>query len=390
VPAHSACTERVEGTAAAAWRAEGERARRVTASARLSGARRFQAMAAAAHAIEPLANHPKYEKVRDLDKGAFGWVQHARNRQTGEEVAVKFIELGPRFYQKYVEREIINHRLLAHPHIVGFKEVFVTHKHLAIVMEYVGGGNLQQYVEGAGRLPEWQARCFFQQLILALQYCHANLRIAHRDIKLGNVLLNTKYQIPILKLCDFGYSKNMMWGSVPKTRVGTAAYISPEVARCRGDEAYDTEKADVWSCGVTLYCMLAGRYPFMDADHQVRLKKIQELAPADVDAALAKLPSDVSADCVALLRRIFSIPPAARPTLADIMADPWFRQFLPDLSKLAVAQAREQQSVAEITRILQEADRLSQLRTQQPDDFAGEVLEDVLDDVMDEVGDQNR
>jgi serine/threonine protein kinase len=136
--------------------------------------------------------------------------------------------------------------------------------------------------------------------------------------------------------------------------------------------------------------MLAGRYPFMDADHQVRLKKIQELAPADVDAALAKLPSDVSADCVALLRRIFSIPPAARPTLADIMADPWFRQFLPDLSKLAVAQAREQQSVAEITRILQEADRLSQLRTQQPDDFAGEVLEDVLDDVMDEVGDQNR
>ena len=44
----------------------------------------------------------------------------------------------------------------------------------------------------------------------------------------------------------------------------------PQVARCRGDEAYDTEKADVWSCGVTLYCMLAGRYPFMDADHQVR------------------------------------------------------------------------------------------------------------------------
>lgn len=60
--------------------------------------------------------------------GAFGWVQHARNRESGEEVAVKFIELGSRFYQKYVEREIINHRLLAHPHIVGFKEVFVTQK----------------------------------------------------------------------------------------------------------------------------------------------------------------------------------------------------------------------------------------------------------------------
>lgn len=338
--------------------------------------------------IEPLANHPKYEKIRDLDKGAFGWVQHARNRQTGEEVAVKFIELGPRFYQKYVEREIINHRLLAHPHIVGFKEVFVTQKHLAIVMEYVGGGNLQQYVEAAGRLPEWQARCFFQQLILALQYCHANLRIAHRDIKLGNVLLNTKYQIPILKLCDFGYSKNMMWGSVPKTRVGTAAYISPEVARCRGDEAYDTEKADVWSCGVTLYCMLAGRYPFMDVDQQVRLKKIQDLAPQDVEAALGKLPRDVSAGCVALLRRIFCIAPPARPSLNDIMVDAWFRQFLPDLSKLAVAQPREQQSVAEITAILQDADRLSQQR-QQRDDFDSELMDDAeLDDVLDEVDPQ--
>ena len=92
----------------------------------------------------------------------------------------------------------------------------VTHSHtppaqyLAIVTEYVGGGNLQQYVERAGRLPEWQARCFFQQLVLALSHCHANV-IAHRDVKLGNVLLNTRYQIPILKVCDFGYSK-VRWG----------------------------------------------------------------------------------------------------------------------------------------------------------------------------------
>lgn len=74
-------------------------------------------------------------------------------------------------------------------------------------MEYVGGGNLQQYVERAGRLPEWLARCFFQQLILALHYLHQTVNIAHRDIKLGNILLNTKYRIPILKICDFGYSK---------------------------------------------------------------------------------------------------------------------------------------------------------------------------------------
>ena len=201
-----------------------------------------------AWAAGPHRPPPPAPPARWVLAGAFGWVQHARNKVTGEEVAVKFIELGPRFYQKYVEREvrgarqrggggwcgasphpaaaaagavpdalppspshqIINHRLLAHPHIVAFKEVFITDKvwaggrvgvglasaprarqppahslsslsppppppppqHLAIVMEYVGGGNLQQFVERAGRLPEWQARCFFQQLILALHHCH--------------------------------------------------------------------------------------------------------------------------------------------------------------------------------------------------------------------------
>lgn len=75
-----------------------------------------------------LARHPPAAPPLRCPAGAFGWVQRARNRETGEEVAVKFIELGPRFYPKYVEREIINHRLLAHPHIVGFKEVFVTQK----------------------------------------------------------------------------------------------------------------------------------------------------------------------------------------------------------------------------------------------------------------------
>ena len=63
-----------------------------------------------------------------------------------------------------MERELFNHRLLAHPHIVSFKEVFITSHWLAIVMEYVGGGNLQQYVEKKSRLPEWEARCFFQQV----------------------------------------------------------------------------------------------------------------------------------------------------------------------------------------------------------------------------------
>lgn len=246
-------------------------------------------------------------------------------------------------------------------------------------MEYVGGGNLQQWVEKHGRLPEWQARCFFQQVTLALHYIHKQLGIAHRDIKLGNILLNDRYQVPILKLCDFGYSKNML-GSVPKTRVGTAAYISPEVARTSGQAAYDTEKADVWSSAVTLYCMLAGCYPFSDANHQVHLRTIKSLTPKDVDIALSRLSGGVvSSECIHLLKGMLSIDPKQRYSLDQIMVDDWFKQFLPDLSKMTVAPEREIQSESHVLEVLAEAESLSEARRAGTDEFAEEVMDDVID-----------
>ena len=253
-------------------------------------------------------------------------------------------------------------------------------QYLCIVMEFVGGGNLQQWVEKHGRLPEWQARCFFQQITLALHYIHKQLGIAHRDIKLGNILLNDRYQVPILKLCDFGYSKNMV-GSIPKTRVGTAAYISPEVARSSGQAAYDTEKADVWSSAVTLYCMLAGCYPFSDVRQEVHLKRIKELTDADVAVALQRLQG-CSEGCIHLMRQMLAVDPQARVSLDGIMADPWFCQFLPDLSKLMVARPAETQSEEEVRRVLAEAEKLSEARRLGlvTDEFAEEVMDDVIDE----------
>ena len=249
-------------------------------------------------------------------------------------------------------------------------------------MEYVGGGNLQQWVERHGRLPEWQARCFFQQLTLALHYSHTSLQIAHRDIKLGNILLNDRYQVPILKVCDFGYSKNTVAASAPKTRVGTAAYISPEVAHGSG-QAYDTEKADVWSTGVTLYCMLAGRYPFTDANDQVTLQRVQSLKDHDVAQALGKLKG-VSPGCLDLLARMLVVSPAARLSLGGILQDPWFKQFLPDLSKLAAPAPREVQAEGEMLAALARAEQITAAARVKAGTFADEALNDV-DDILEEL-----
>ena len=103
---------------------------------------------------------------------------------------------------KYVEREIINHRQLVHPHIIQFKEIFLTQHYLCIAMEYAAGGDMFEYVVRKGGLRESEARWFFQQLIIAIDYTHRR-GVANRDIKLENTLLDGSPR-PLIKICDFG------------------------------------------------------------------------------------------------------------------------------------------------------------------------------------------
>jgi len=167
-----------------------------------------------------------------------------------------------------VFREIVNHRSLRHPNIIRFKEVVLTPTHLAIVMEYAAGGELFERICEAGRFHEDEARYFFQQLVCGVSFCHA-MNICHRDLKLENTLLDGS-PAPRLKICDFGYSKSSVLHSRPKSTVGTPAYIAPEVL---SRHEYDGKHADVWSCGVTLYVMLVGAYPFEDPKDPKNFRK---------------------------------------------------------------------------------------------------------------------
>jgi serine/threonine-protein kinase SRK2 len=93
---------------------------------------------------------------------------------------------------KYVETEIVNHSLMRHPHIIQFKDVFVTSNFICIVLEYAGTGTLHAYVRRFGHLKESVARWFFQQLAVAVDYCHKK-GVANRDIKLENTLLHVRH-----------------------------------------------------------------------------------------------------------------------------------------------------------------------------------------------------
>ncbi|KAE8722360.1 Serine/threonine-protein kinase SAPK2 [Hibiscus syriacus] len=320
----------------------------------------------------------RYEILKDIGSGNFGVAKLVRDKRTGELFAVKYIERGPKI-DEHVEREIMNHRSLKHPNIIRFKEVLSTPTHLAIVMEYAAGGELFERICNAGRFSEDEARFFFQQLISGVSYCHA-MQICHRDLKLENTLLDGN-TTPRLKICDFGYSKaSSVFHSQPKSTVGTPAYIAPEVL---SKKEYDGKIADVWSCGVTLYVMLVGSYPFEDPEDPINFRKtIQRILSVHYS-----IPDYVrlSKDCKHLLSRIFVADPEKRISIPEIKQHPWFLKNLAmegEDGKLEIEQGNyESQSVEEIACIIDEAREAGEAPKVGTQILGGSMDLDDIDDV---------
>lgn len=270
----------------------------------------------------------RYEQTGVLGEGTFGVVLRARDPQAmgGGEIAIKLLPRGDfvKNFKTYVKREIVHQSSLKHPFIVSLKEVFLTQTHLAIAMEYAQGGDMFKYIcrhKPHCRLLESQARWIFQQLIIGLDYCH-NKGVANRDLKLENLLLDrdgSDGTRPLLKICDFGYSKHEQ-NSSAKTGVGTPIYMAPEIIY--GGNRYDAKKADIWSCGVILYAMLYGCYPFSNKEPDY-IRKIV--------TATYHMPPDVqvSAECKDLLTRLLVADSEQRLSMEDIKAHPWFTHALP-------------------------------------------------------------
>ena len=155
--------------------------------------------------------------------------------------------------------------------------------------------------------------------------------MVNRDIKLENTLLQMipNLPLPLLKICDFGYSKAHFM-SAPKSKVGTLAYMAPEVIKTTGN--YDGKLADIWSCGVMLYVMLFGQYPF-EAVHQGQVANTQRVQTM-MNRILQmqwSIPGnvDISDDCRDLLSRMMVADPGSRLSMQQIQRHPWFVANLP-------------------------------------------------------------
>ncbi|KAK4265453.1 hypothetical protein QN277_026505 [Acacia crassicarpa] len=255
----------------------------------------------------------KYKLGRTIGEGTFAKVKLAVNSINGQHVAIKILDkkMVMESHLKYqVQREIRTMKLLNHPNIVKIHEVLGTRTKIYIVMEYISGGQLSDKLSYAIKLNETEARKLFQQLIDAVDYCH-NKGVYHRDLKPANLLLDSKGN---LKLSDFGLSALRKPDNVLTTACGSPSYVAPELLWNKG---YDGAAADVWSCGVILFELLAGRLPFDDHNLMNLYKKIcraEYMCPPWFTASQRKL-----------IAKILEPRVTKRISMPEIVEDEWFQ-----------------------------------------------------------------
>mmetsp|Transcript_20936 Transcript_20936/g.41889 ORF Transcript_20936/g.41889 Transcript_20936/m.41889 type:complete len:667 (+) Transcript_20936:611-2611(+) len=254
---------------------------------------------------------------KNLGIGAFGKVKLATHAITGHKVAVKILnkaKIKQLAMEEKVQREINIQNLCTHPHIIRLYEVIDTPTDIFLVIEYVSGGELFDYIVSKGRLSADEARNFFHQIVSGIEYCHFQ-KIVHRDLKPENLLLDSNLNI---KIADFGLSNLMRDGDFLRTSCGSPNYAAPEVI---SGHLYAGPEVDVWSCGVILYALLCGSLPFDDELIPNLFKKIK--------SGMYSLPSHLSQLARNLIPRMLEVDPMKRITIPEIRLHPWFQHKLP-------------------------------------------------------------
>ena len=187
---------------------------------------------------------------------------------------------------------------------------------------------------------------FFQQLIDGVEYCHRE-GVVHRDLRMEHLLLDGSIYSPVLKITGFGYSKSEILDSQPKSSVGTPAYVPPEVLMAKDSKSYDGQAMDVWACGVILFLMLTGSFPFQNGSNGGLLtrKMIR-----DVNTGRLHYPQGVHVHAAArdLLKKILTPNPKERATLAQIQQHKWVMADQASPKKLGSVSSQSPEDIARI------------------------------------------
>ncbi|AJV96105.1 AAR_G0054390.mRNA.1.CDS.1 [Saccharomyces cerevisiae] len=264
----------------------------------------------------------------EFGKVKLGWPKNFSNNSNStfdfpKQVAIKLIKRDSisNDYRKEVKiyREINALKHLSHPNIVKLEEVLQNSRYIGIVLEYACGGEFYKYIQKKRRLKEMNACRLFSQLISGVHYIHSK-GLVHRDLKLENLLLDKNENLVIT---DFGFVNEFCSrNELMKTSCGSPCYAAPELVISA--EPYEARKADIWSCGVILYAMLAGYLPWDDDPNNPEGSDIGRLYNY-INSTPLKFPDYILPIPRDLLRRMLVSDPKKRINLKQIKKHEWLK-----------------------------------------------------------------
>jgi len=252
-----------------------------------------------------------------LGSGLTGTVIKVKQRQTGASFALKTLALKDQDSKNEdLKTELKIMAQLDHPNVVRLVETFYEKDCVHLVMELCAGGELFDRLLEARRFKEDTARSLIRKIVGVVRFCHER-GIVHRDLKLENILFDSKSPDAEMKICDFGLSKRYTTRHhhMLQQQVGTPYYMAPEVL----DGQYD-EKCDLWSIGVIAYMLLTGKPPFPGQTNKDIMDNVRTL-PVEIKKRDFSGCSDQSKHFV---KSLLDRNRTTRPSAQQALEHPWF------------------------------------------------------------------
>ena len=262
----------------------------------------------------------KYNIGKILGKGAYATVRLIKDKITNEKYAMKIYDkskLNDSLKKKCVYKEIEILKRINHKNIVKLIEVIYTKEQILIIQEYIKGMSLREYYNEEIRyqkgISDHKAKIYkkiFKQIFDAMNYLHSNY-MAHRDIKLENILMTKEYEI---KIIDFGFGMLNPENKTQHFFCGTPNYIPPEIVDKRG---YIGQKADLWSLGVLVYKIYCADFPFKGRNEKELYKAIKRSDYYIIDY----VPNNVKK----VIKGLIEYDPNKRLTCKEILKSEWLK-----------------------------------------------------------------
>ncbi|XP_075226417.1 ribosomal protein S6 kinase alpha-2-like isoform X2 [Lycorma delicatula] len=282
----------------------------------------------APRSTEPLTKLPyvkgnavtdEYELREEIGVGSYSVCRLCIHRTTRTEYAVKVIDKSKRDCQEEVD---ILLRYGHHTNIVTLRDVYEDDRHVYLVMELMRGGELLDHILNQKLFSEREASAIMHTVVSTVCYLHQH-GVVHRDLKPSNLLYATEEATPeSLRLCDFGFAKQLRAeNGLLMTPCYTANFVAPEVLKRQGYDA----ACDIWSLGVLLYTLLAGRTPFANGPAESPKEILRRIGESNLDLESGNWTS-VSSEAKDLVRKMLHVDPHRRPTAVQVLQHPWLTQ----------------------------------------------------------------